>query len=70
MEDISEMKKKDAEKLDQLIEAIDVLTEAIIGDMEEIIPDDSITAFRLTEKVFNELEEELGEGWMNYIGIT
>ena len=70
MEDISEMKKKDAEKLDQLIEAIDVLTEAIIGDMEEIIPDDSITAFRLTEKVFNELEKELGEGWMNYMGIT
>jgi hypothetical protein len=64
------MKKSDEEKLDQLIDAIDVLTEAIIGDMEESIPDDSIQAFRLTEKVFNELEKELGEGWMNYIGIT
>jgi hypothetical protein len=64
------MKKSDEEKLNQLIDAIDDLTNAIIGDMEETIPDDSIQAFRLTEKVFNELEEELGEGWMNYIGIT
>ena len=64
------MKKSDEEKLDQLIDAIDDLTEAIVGDMEEMIPDDSIQAFRLTEKVFNEIEEELGEGWMNYIGIT
>ena len=64
------MKKEDEEKLDQLLDAIDVLTEAIIGDVEEIIPDVSIQAFRLTEKVFNELEKELGEGWMNYIGIT
>ena len=70
MEDTSEMKKEDEEKLDQLLDAIDVLTEAIIGDVEEMIPDDSIQAFRLTEKVFNELEKELGEGWMNYIGIT
>ena len=70
MEDISEMKKSDEKKLDQLIDAIDDLTNAIIGDMEEIIPDDSIQAFRLTEKVFNEMEKELGEGWMNYIGIT
>ena len=64
------MKKSAEEKLDQLIDAIDDLTNAIIGDMEEMIPDDSIQAFRLTEKVFNEIEEELGEGWMNYIGIT
>jgi len=64
------MKKSAEEKLDQLIDAIDDLTEAIVGDMEEMIPDDSIQAFRLTEKVFNELEKELGEGWMNYIGIT
>lgn len=64
------MKKEDEEKLDQLLDAIDVLTEALLGDMQETIPDDSIQAFRLTEKVFNELEKELGEGWMNYIGIT
>lgn len=70
MEDTSEMKKEDEEKLDQLLDAIDVLTEALLGDMQETIPDDSIQAFRLTEKVFNELEKELGEGWMNYIGIT
>ena len=70
MEDTSEMKKEDEEKLDQLLDAIDVLTEALLGDMQETIPDDSIQAFRLTEQVFNELEKELGEGWMNYIGIT
>ena len=64
------MKKEDEEKLDQLLDAIDVLTEALLGDMQETIPDDSIQAFRLTEQVFNELEKELGEGWMNYIGIT
>ena len=69
MEDTSKMKKEDEEKLDQLLDAIDVLTEALLGDMQETIPDDSIQAFRLTEQVFNELEE-LGEGWMNYIGIT
>ena len=39
MEDTSEMKKEDEEKLDQLLDAIDVLTEAIIGDVEEMIPD-------------------------------
>ena len=70
MEDTSKMKKKDEEKLDQLLEAIDVLTEAIIGDMEETFPEDAITAFRITEKVYDEMEKELGEGWMNHMGIT
>jgi len=64
------MKKKDEEKLDQLLEAIDVLTEAIIGDMEETFPEDAITAFRITEKVYDEMEKELGEGWMEHMGIT
>ena len=70
MEDTSKMKKKDEEKLDQLLEAIDVLTEAIMGDMEETFPEDAITAFRITEKVYDEIEKELGEGWMDHMGIT
>ena len=64
------MKKEDKEKLDQLLEAIDVLTEAIMGDMEETFPEDAITAFRITDKVYDEMEKELGEGWMKYMGIT
>jgi len=64
------MKKEDKEKLDQLLEAIDVLTEAIMGDMEETFPEDAITAFRITEKVYDEIEKELGEGWMDHMGIT
>ena len=37
--------------------------------MEET-PSDAITAFRITERVFNEMEKELGEGWMEHMGIT
>ena len=70
MEDISKMKKKDEEKLDQLIDAIDVLTEAILGDMEELLPQDAVQSFRITEKVYEEMEKELGEGWMDNMGIT
>ena len=70
MEDISKMKKKDEEKLDQLIDAIDVLTEAILGDMEELLPEDAVQAFRITEKVYEEMEKELGAGWMDNMGIT
>tara|TARA_R110000824_G_scaffold288492_1_gene476396 strand:+ start:909 stop:1121 length:213 start_codon:yes stop_codon:yes gene_type:complete len=70
MEDISKMKKKDEEKLDQLIDAIDVLTEAILGDMEELLPEDTVQAFRITEKVYEEMEKELGAGWMDNMGIT
>tara|TARA_R110002051_G_scaffold236069_1_gene297349 strand:+ start:137 stop:331 length:195 start_codon:yes stop_codon:yes gene_type:complete len=64
------MKKKDEEKLDQLIDAIDVLTEAILGDMEELLPEDTVQAFRITEKVYEEMEKELGAGWMDNMGIT
>ena len=64
------MSKEDKEKLDQLLEAIDVLTEAIMGDIEETFPEDAITAFRITEKVYHEIEKELGEGWMDHMGIT
>ena len=64
------MSKEDKEKLDQLLEAIDVLTEAIMGDIEETFPEDAITAFRITEKVYDEIEKELGEGWMDHMGIT
>ena len=70
MEDISKMKKKDEEKLDQLIDAIDVLTEAILGDREELLPEDTVQAFRITEKVYEEMEKELGAGWMDNMGIT
>jgi CRISPR/Cas system-associated protein endoribonuclease Cas2 len=64
------MKKEDEEKLNQLLEAIDALTEAIMGDKEETFPEDAITAFRITDKVYDEMEKELGEGWMNHMGIT
>ena len=64
------MNKEDKDKLDELLKAIEVLTDALIGDIQETIPEDSITVFRLTEKVFDELEKEFAEGWMKNIGIT
>ena len=80
MEDISKMSKKD-DKLDKILESLEELTQMLVDDitreviednpewMEEV-PNDAIVAFRITEKVFNEMEKELGEGWMNDMGIT
>ena len=80
MEDISKMSKKD-DKLDKILESLEELTQMFIDDLaEEImddrpewmeeVPSDAIQAFRITEKVFIEMEKELGAGWMDYIGIT
>ena len=80
MEDISKMSKKD-DKLDKILESLEELTQMFIDDLaEEImddrpewmeeVPSDAIQAFRITEKVFIEMEKELGEGWMDYMGIT
>ena len=74
------MSKKD-DKLDKILENLEELTQMFIDDIaEEImddspewmdeVPSDAIQAFRITEKVFIEMEKELGEGWMDYIGIT
>ena len=74
------MSKKD-DKLDKILESLEELTQMFIDDiakemmddlpewMEEA-PSDAIQAFRITEKVFIEMEKELGEGWMNHMGIT
>ena len=80
MEDISKMSKKD-DKLDKILESLEELTQMFIDDLaEEImddrpewmeeVPSDAIQAFRITEKVFIEMEKELGEGWMDHMGIT
>ena len=74
------MSKKD-DKLDKILENLEELTQMFIDDIAKEImedspewmeeaPSDAITAFRITERVFNEMEKELGEGWMDRIGIT
>ena len=72
---------KENDKLDKILENLEELTNMLVDDiaqemmedreewMEEA-PSDAITAFRITERVFNEMEKELGEGWMNHMGIT
>ena len=74
------MSKKD-DKLDKILESLEELTQMLVDDiteemmddrpewMEEV-PSDAIQAFRITEKVFIEMEKELGEGWMEHMGIT
>jgi hypothetical protein len=64
------MKKEEEKILEEILEGIEQLTNVIMGEMIEEIPEDHIQAFRITEEVFNELEKELGEDWMNDIGIT
>jgi hypothetical protein len=72
---------KETDKLDKILESLEELTQMLVDDItreviednpewQEGVPNDAITAFRITEKVFNEMEKELGEGWMNYMGIT
>ena len=74
------MSKKD-DKLDKILENLEELTQMFIDDiaqemMEDIpewmeeAPSDAIQAFRITERVFNEMEKELGEGWVDRMGIT
>ena len=74
------MSKKD-DKLDKILESLEELTQMFIDDLaEEImddrpewmeeVPSDAIQSFRITEKVFIEMEKELGEGWMDHMGIT
>ena len=74
------MSKKD-DKLDKILENLEELTQMFIDDiaqemmddspewMEET-PSDAIQAFRITERVLNEMEKELGEGWVDRMGIT
>ena len=80
MEDISKMSKKD-DKLDKILESLEELTQMLVDDLTEEmmddrpewmeeVPSDAIQAFRITEKVFIEMEKELGEGWMEHMGIT
>ena len=52
---------------------IDDIAKEIMDDNPEWMdeaPSDAITAFRITERVFNEMEKELGEGWVDHMGIT
>jgi len=80
MEDISKMSKKD-DKLDKILESLEELTSMLVDDLTEEmmddrpewmeeVPSDAIQAFRITEKVFIEMEKELGAGWMDNMGIT
>ena len=72
---------KETDKLDKILESLEELPQMLVDDItREVIednpewmeegPNDAIAAFRITEKVFNEMEKELGEGWMNDMGIT
>ena len=70
------MSKKD-DRLDEILEKIEELTQMIIDDLIEPqmdfsqeIPGDAIQAFRITEQVYNELEKELGKGWVDKIGVA
>ena len=36
----------------------------------ELPPSDFVASFRITEKVVRAIEKELGENWMDSIGIT
>ena len=74
------MSKKD-DKLDKILENLEELTQMFIDDIAKEImeespewmeeaPSDAIAAFRITEKVFIEMEKELGEGWVDRMGIT
>ena len=72
---------KENDKLDKILENLEELTNMLVDDiaqemmedredwMEEA-PSDAIQAFRITEKVFIEMEKELGEGWVDRMGIT
>ena len=72
---------KETDKLDKILESIEELTDMLVEDITRGIledemdwegeaPSDAIQAFRITERVFNEMEKELGEGWMDHMGIT
>ena len=72
---------KETDKLDKILESLEELTQMLVDDIteemmddrpewQEEAPSDAIQAFRITEKVFIEMEKELGAGWMDYIGIT
>ena len=65
------MSKKD-DKLDEILARIEELTDMLIVDMQEELNscDETIQAFRITEKVYKEMDKELGKGWMENIGIT
>ena len=80
MEDTSKM-SKETDKLDKILESLEELTQMLVDDItREVIednpewmeeaPSDAIQAFRITERVFNEMEKELGEGWVDRMGIT
>jgi len=64
------MKKEEEKILSEILESIEDLTDAILGEIIEEIPEDNLQSFRITDEVFNEMEKELGENWMNDIGIT
>ena len=64
------MTKEEEKILEEVLESIEKLTDAILGEEIEEIPEDHIQAFRITDEVFNEMEKELGENWMDGIGIT
>ena len=72
---------KETDKLDKILESLEELTQMLVDDLTEEmmddrpewmeeVPSDAIQAFRITEKVFIEMEKELGEGWMEHMGIT
>jgi|TARA_B100000424_G_C22810248_1_gene434011 hypothetical protein len=70
------MSKKD-EQLDQVLQKIEELTQMIVDNIldgneeftQEILGE-AVQTFRISEKVYNEMEKELGEGWADKIGVT
>tara|TARA_R100000278_G_C5427368_1_gene148830 strand:+ start:323 stop:535 length:213 start_codon:yes stop_codon:yes gene_type:complete len=70
------MSKKD-EQLDQILQKIEELTQMIVDNIldgneeftQEILGE-AVQTFRISEKVYNEMEKELGEGWADKIGVT
>ena len=70
------MSKKD-EQLDQVLQKIEELKQMIVDNIldgneeftQEILGE-AVQTFRISEKVYNEMEKELGEGWADKIGVT
>mgnify|MGYP003147575928 FL=1 len=70
------MSKKD-EQLDQVLQKIEELAQMIIDNLIDCnegftqeIPGEAVHTFRISEKVYNEMEKELGEGWADRMGVT
>ena len=65
----------DRKEFDELLKKVDALTDLLLDEAEEeeeceFIPNGSIVSFRITNKVYDALEDELGEDFMRFMAIT